>query len=368
MAQGLSSNASDTCRAAGATHQLQAWRLTAAEFVQHVGGNPGQARRLYASCVRAALRQNLPDIEQEYAAGELIKFTTRLADGARVESVIIPMDSYRGARWRTLCVSTQAGCRMGCVFCETGAMGLLRHLDAGEIVAQRLLARQILFRLYPPRNGPYRYDLDGIRNIVFMGMGEPLDNFPALARAIEILGDTAGLAFPLSHMTVSTVGVARGLEQLANWAREDVRRQKLRLAISLHAADDDLRSALVPANRALPLRQLKELLRAYPLPPRGLFLIQYVLLKGINDSEAHARQLAAWCQDLPCVVNLIPYNPQRAAAFQPPAEERVLAFLHTLRAHGVFAKRRVTQGREVFAACGQLAPNLHRAPQNLRGA
>ncbi|MCX8071866.1 MAG: 23S rRNA (adenine(2503)-C(2))-methyltransferase RlmN [Candidatus Binatia bacterium] len=321
------------------------------------GGDPTTARRRYADSVRAVRADGLPALVRQCADGDLLKFAMRAADGAEVESVIIPMESYRGARWRTLCLSTQVGCRMGCTFCETGRMGLLRNLTASEIIAQRLLARGLLAERGEYEGSPYRYDGDGIRNLVFMGMGEPLDNFEQLARAIEILSDPGGLGFPLSHMTVSTVGVRSGLEKLAQWVRQDPQRQKLRLAISLHAADDELRSLLVPINRAVPLAELKQLLLAYPLTPRGLFLIQYVLLRGVNDSPEHARQLAAWCRDLPCVVNLIPYNPQRLPRYESPREETVLVFLQTLRQHGIFAKRRRTQGQQLAAACGQLATN-----------
>lgn len=350
----LSSDCKDFT-ATSALAALPVWHLTASEYARARNKDARAAREEYATRMRSVCREGLPPVARQHADGDLVKFALRLNDGALVESVLIPMKSYRGAHWRTLCVSTQVGCRMGCTFCETGRMGLLRNLSAGEIVAQRLVARCILAERGEVRFRPYRFDCDGIRNLVFMGMGEPLDNFDELVRAIEILADPAGLAFPFSHMTVSTVGVASGLTKLANWARQDLRRQKLRLAISLHAADDELRSRLVPVNRAVPLAKLKELLRNYPLPPRGSFLVQYVLLRGINDSPAHARNLATWCRDLPCVVNLIPYNPQREATYAPPTESATLDFLRTLRNRGVFAKRRLTQGQNIAAACGQLA-------------
>lgn len=332
-----------------------AWQLTASEYIARTGGDAAVARRQYAAAVRELRPEMLPVLSSVREASGVTKFAALLADGALVESVIVPMDSYRGSRWRTLCVSTQVGCRMGCTFCETGRMGLVRNLSAAEIVAQRLLARAILVSRGKQACGPYRYDSDGIRNIVFMGMGEPLDNFDHLVQAIEILSDPAGLAFPHSHMTLSTVGLASGLAKLAERARRDPRWQKLRLAISLHAANDALRSRLVPVNRAVPLDELKRLLLEYPLPRRGLFLVQYVLLRGINDSLEHATELAHWCSGLPCVVNLIPYNPQRDAPFAAPDESVVMAFLRKLRAEGVFTKRRVTQGQDIAAACGQLA-------------
>lgn len=340
---------------APAAADMPPWHFTADEFVARAGGDRTSARRQYRDALRQPWASHLPTITRVEEARGVVKFVARLDPRTAVESVIVPMDSYRGARWRTLCVSTQAGCRMGCVFCETGRMGLVRHLTAAEIVAQRLCARALLLKRHGTRDRPYRYDLDGIRNIVFMGMGEPLDNCDQLFRAIEILADPGGIAFPCSHMTISTVGVARGLTELAERARDDPRWRKLRIAVSIHAANDALRSRLVPANRALPLLELRKLLLAYPLPPRGRFLVQYVMLRGVNDTPAHARELAAWCQGLPCVVNLIPYNPQRHAAFAAPEESTVLGFLRTLRSLGVFTKRRTTHGQDIAAACGQLA-------------
>lgn len=330
------------------------WGLTCEQFVERAGGSPERGRRLYTELLRRVHGLALPEIRALQRSGKLIKFAVAVSNNAQVEAVIVPMDSYRATSWRTLCLSTQAGCRMGCAFCDTAEMGLVRHLEAAEIVAQRLLAQRILSPA-GDMGGPFRFDRDGIRNLVFMGMGEPLDNFDAVVQAIRVLSDPRGLAFPRAHMTLSTVGHVGGLERLARLAEEQPEWRKLRLAISLHAADDSLRSALLPINRAMPLRELKRVLLGYPLPRRGLFLIQYVLLRGVNDSLADARAVAEWCKDLPCVVNLIPYNPQRRPRFEPPAETTVLAFLRELRQRGVFAKRRITHGQDIAAACGQLA-------------
>lgn len=344
---------------------LPAWHFTANEFAARLGGNPTSARRQYQEAVRQSHPPGTPTIRRVEEHQGVIKFVSQLDDVTAVESVIVPMDGYRGSHWRTLCVSTQAGCRMRCVFCETGRMGLVRNLTAAEIVSQRLSARALLLERGNTPTQPYRYDVDGIRNIVFMGMGEPLDNCDQLFRAIEILADPDGLAFPWSRMTISTVGTAKGLAKLADRARSDPRWQRLRLALSIHAANDKLRSALVPANGAVPLHKLKELLRGYPLLRRGRLLVQYVLLKGINDSPVHARELAVWCQGLPCVVNLIPYNPQANASFAAPDEATVLYFLRTLRCLGIFAKLRVAHGLEISAACGQLSQPVPRK-QNQR--
>lgn len=334
------------------------WGLTCEQFVERAGGSSEACRRLYRELLRSPHELALPEVSARQQSGRLIKFSVALPGGVEVESVIVPMDSYRSSSWRTLCVSTQAGCRMGCTFCDTGRMGLLRHLDAAEMVAQRLLAHRILVERAGAFSEPFRFDRDGIRNLVFMGMGEPLDNYEAVVQAIRVLSDPHGLAFPLARMTLSTVGHIPGLERLAALALRQLEWRKLRLAISLHAADDALRGALLPVNRAMPLRELKRVLLSYPLPRGGRFLIQYVLLRGVNDSPTDARALAEWCRDLPCVVNLVPYNPQRLPRFAPPDEGTVLAFLRELRQRGVFTKRRVPHGQDITAACGQLAVPL----------
>jgi 23S rRNA (adenine2503-C2)-methyltransferase len=237
---------------------------------------------------------------------------------------------------------------MGCSFCETARMGLLRDLSAAEIVRQRLVARSLM----PAADNDgsrYRYFADGIRNVVFMGMGEPLDNFDNVVQAIRVLNDPAGLDIPLSQITVSTVGRIDGLRRLAalGWPN-------LRIAVSLNAPDDELRNRLMPINKGMPLAELQRALLAYPLAPRGLFLIEYVLIKDVNDAPEHADQVAAWCRPLRCVVNLIPYNPQREAPYETPSEERVVEFFRRLRANGIFVKRRLTRGRTLMGACGQL--------------
>ena len=163
-----------------------------------------------------------------------------------------------------------------------------------------------------------KYFADGIQNIVFMGMGEPLDNFDNVVQAIRVFTEPAGLDFPHGQITVSTVGRIDGLRKLAEICKAEPVWRNLRIAISLNAANDTLRNELMPVNKAMPLAELKRALREYPLAPKGRFLVEYVLIKGVNDSLADADAVIDFCRDLPCIVNLIPYNPQRFAAYETP--------------------------------------------------
>jgi len=333
--------------------------LTLAEYADARRTHPQAARSAYGKLMRSGIGAQLPAPTRCAAHAGVTKFC--LPAGPRTtpvlesESVIIPMHSYRGSNWYTLCVSSQVGCRMGCTFCETGRMGLLHNLTAGEIVRQRLVARQLMWANGAVPQRTFRYFGDGIQNVVFMGMGEPFDNFEALVQAIRVLNEPTGLAMPLTHITVSTVGRIDGLRRLAALARGGDRDwHNLRLAVSLNAPDDRLRDQLMPINKGMPLAALQAALREFPLARRARLLIEYVLIKGVNDSLEHADRVAAWCEPLPCVVNLIPYNPQRDAAYAPPEGATMLAFLRRLRTRGIFVKRRVTQGCNVMGACGQL--------------
>lgn len=352
--------------------------LTLAEFAAARGTHPQAVRKDYGRMMRLGEGLTLPPILRRHDDEGTLKFCLPAGQGAdgqalETESVIIPMTSYRSTNWFTLCVSSQVGCRMGCTFCETGRMGLLRNLTAGEIVQQRLVARTLrlaqiaqsplpndqITRL-PNYQIPHSrtYFADGIQNIVFMGMGEPLDNFENLIQAIRVLNEPAGLDFPLTQITVSTVGRIDGLRKLAalNWPN-------LRIAVSLNAANDKLRDELMPINKGMPLAELQRALLEYPLPrkTRYRFLIEYVLIKGVNDSPADADAVAAFCRPLPCIVNLIPYNPQHSATYETPADDTIAAFLFRLKDHGIFTKRRITHGRDLMGACGQLGnPDVRR--------
>jgi 23S rRNA (adenine2503-C2)-methyltransferase len=350
--------------------------MTLAEYAAARGAHPQAVRGEYLRLMRQGTGLQLPPITRSEERDGVSKFCLSVADRAagdqdrarlETESVIIPMHSYRCTDWYTLCLSSQVGCRMACTFCETGRMGWLRNLTAAEIVAQHLVARALMRQRMPPPDRPYRYFGDGIQNLVFMGMGEPLDNFDNLVHAIRVLNEPNGLAFPLSQITVSTVGRIDGLRKLAELARAQNRSRRgprwsnLRLAISLNAPTDALRDVLMPINRGMPLAELQRALLEYPLGRKGRYLIEYVMIKEVNDALEHADQVAAWCRPLPCVVNLIPYNPQRDAPYAAPSETTIHRFLRRLRAGGIFVKRRITYGRDLMGACGQLGnPELRR--------
>ncbi len=264
----------------------------------------------------------------------VVKFAVMLSDGNLIESVIIPTRSRA-----TLCLSSQVGCRMGCVFCTTGRMGLLRNLTVEEIVWQVYAARFVLNQK--------------IDNLVFMGMGEPLDNFDNVIQAIQVLTDQRGLDFPLRRITISTAGLVEGLAELSA-----LNMPNLRLAVSLNATDNPLRSRLMPINRRYPLEMLREALAAVPLGRDSVLFIEYVLLKDINDAEEHARALAAYLQGLKVRINLIAYNPGEQAAFCAPLPETIRRFQNRLTAAGLFTRLRPEHGRRIKAACGQLGATL----------
>jgi 23S rRNA (adenine2503-C2)-methyltransferase len=238
----------------------------------------------------------------------------------------------------TQCISTQVGCAMGCVFCASGVAGLKRHMGADEIVAQVVAGRALL-------DGGER-----LTNIVFMGMGEPLHNYEATARALRLLTHEDGVALSSRRITVSTSGLVPEIARLgADFGGS------IGLAVSLHAADDETRSRLMPINRKYPLAVLMEALRAYPLPRRRRITIEYTLVAGRNDDAAEARKLARLLRGLPVKVNLIPMNPIGASTLGPPAMAGVLAFQKVLvdAGYSCFIRRR--RGDDVSAACGQLA-------------
>ncbi|MBX3027040.1 23S rRNA (adenine(2503)-C(2))-methyltransferase RlmN [bacterium] len=335
--------------------------LTLAEYAARRRTSPRAARADYGHALRTPGALDLPPITRREAHDGVVKFCLAVPgqDGGpafETESVILPMRGRGGERWHTLCLSSQVGCRMGCAFCETARMGLRRQLSAAEIVAQYLVARDLMAAGGPPPR-PYRYFHSGIHDIVFMGMGEPLDNLDAVAQAIRVLGDPNGLNFPQAQITVSTVGRVDGLRRLAQLGWPN-----LRIAVSLNAPDDALRRALMPVNGAMPLAALRRALDEYPLARKGRFVIEYVLLRDVNDTPAHARAVADWCRGLRCVVNLIPYNPQRAARFAAPDEPTIERFAAELRRAGAFVTRRRAKGRDLLGACGQLGNGAAIAP------
>ena len=290
----------------------------------------------------SAFSFDLPSVvavaRDEDSHGCTTKVVLRLEDGLDCEAVSIPMGRGRV----TLCVSSQVGCKMGCAFCETGRMGFLRHLSADEIVAQVLVARH---RLGWP-----------IRNVVFMGMGEALDNAASVVQAVRVLNDEAGLAIGQERLTICTVGHVAGIELLA---RQGFKR--LNLSVSLTAATDPLRSEIMPINRRSGLAELQKALIRYR-PRRNFALgVNYCLLPGVNDGRADARAVADFCRPLGRVlVNLIPYNPGTVPLTRAPDAIEVERFVTWLRAEGLPVRERVTKGRSVMAACGQLGNSVAR--------
>lgn len=254
-----------------------------------------------------------------------------------VELVHMPR-AVRNARV-TLCVSSQVGCALGCTFCATAALGLQRHLAAGEIVAQVLVALRALGPRHP-----------GEMTLVFMGMGEPLHNLAAVAKAIAILTHPTGLGLAPRRITLSTAGLVPQLEELARLPERPL------LAVSLNATSDSLRSELMPINRRYPLAQLRAALERYPCRARERITIEYVLLAGVNDSVEDAVRLADFCEPFPHLINLIPFNAHSHARFQAPAEEKVEAFARALVQHrSCLVTVRRSRGRDIAGACGQLA-------------
>jgi len=266
----------------------------------------------------------------EHRDGETVKFLLKLQDGLETESVIIPMQA--GV---TLCISSQVGCKMGCTFCETGRMGLLRSLTVAEIIVQVFIARFVL-------KSP-------VRNIVFMGMGEPFDNYDNVMQAMRVLMDQSGLGFGASRITVSTSGCVPEIRRFTKEADPAVN-----LAISINAPTDEIRNKIIPVNHTWKLAELKKALIDYCLHPRREIFIEYVLLKDLNDSLICADQLADLLEGLKVRVNLIPYNSQRKSRFQPPEEPAQEAFQQRLREWGYQVLLRHHKGRSIMAACGQL--------------
>lgn len=265
----------------------------------------------------------------------VLKFASALDDGLLTESVMIPAHGRT-----TLCVSSQVGCRMGCVFCLTGSMGFLRNLTVEEIVQQVYITK---FVLKQP-----------VHNIVFMGMGEPLDNFANVVQAIRVMSDQRGLDIALRHITVSTSGHVEGIRKLS---LSDVR--KIHLAVSVNAPDNDLRNRLMPINRKYPLERLKEELQRFPLGHNGVILIEYVLLQGVNDSRSCAKALAFYLAGLPTRVNIIPFNGGATSQFTGPSLEQAELFCRWLRDEKLFACVRRSRGQSILAACGQLGASYY---------
>ena len=295
---------------------------------------------------------NLPRVLRDQIGAELYPFTVekeqvgdqgatrkwlfRAQDGAAIEAVLM---SYPNRA--TLCISSQAGCALACSFCATGQMGFQRHLDAGEIYAQVAYARAFL-RLVGMPGAP-----DHLTNLVFMGMGEPLANYPRVREAIRRIIEVGGMS--ARSVTVSTVGIVPGIRRLAEepWP--------VNLAVSLHAADDELRSRLVPINQRYPLAEVEEATAYYFERKRRRISIEWTMIDGVNDGDEQAEKLVPIARRLKAHVNLIPLNATPMSADRPSDPDRIRAFIRILRAQGITVTLRDTRGKDIDAACGQLA-------------
>ena len=295
-------------------------------------------REVLGRCARVAAPAVVAD---HLSADGTRKWLLDVGAGNAIETVFIP-EADRG----TLCVSTQAGCAVNCRFCSTGKQGFSRNLEAHEIVAQIWHANRALGAGDPARRARGERP---ISNVVFMGMGEPLQNYAATLAALRILLDDHAYGLSRRRVTVSTSGVVPMIDRL----RDDC---PVALAISLHAPDDALRDELVPLNRKYPLAELMAACRRYlERAPRDFITFEYVMLDGVNDSDRHVEQLLALVRDVPCKFNLIPFNPFPNSGLRRSSPERIRRFAQRLAEAGIVATTRRTRGDDIDAACGQLA-------------
>ncbi len=328
-------------------------------LVDALGERPFRARQVFrwlhrkgVACldemtdVPRSLREALADrtstaplerASEQRSADGTVKWTWRTRDGALVESVYMPEQDRR-----TLCVSSQVGCAVGCTFCLTGTMGLLRNLAAGEIVDQVHRANRRLAEL-GVAEGPRP-----LTNLVFMGMGEPLANYANVKVALELLFAEDGPNFSHRRVTVSTSGVVPAMRRLGE-------ETQAKLAVSLNATTDEQRSALMPINRRWPLAEVIRACREFPTRNGRRITFEYVLLGGVNDSLADAARLAGLVRGIPAKVNLIPYNDGPGLGYAAPPPERVVEFQEALAARNLTVVVRRNRGRDISAACGQLA-------------
>ncbi len=272
----------------------------------------------------------------ESTDGSTRKVLFRLPDGETIESVFM---LYQ--RRRTVCVSTQVGCPIGCPFCATGRSGFRRNLKPGEIIDQVLHFAREARKGVGDSSKP-------VTNVVFMGMGEPLLNYEATLQAIRTLNDQRGFNLGARRFTISTVGIVPGIRRLAGEGLQ------VELAVSLHAPNDEIRDRLVPVNKGYPLKRLLVACQEFIEKTKRRITFEYVLINGVNDSISHARELASLLKGMLCHVNLIPMNPIPGVSMGPPPKRRVLAFEEELRRQGISVTLRASKGADIQAGCGQL--------------
>ncbi|TQR31388.1 23S rRNA (adenine(2503)-C(2))-methyltransferase RlmN [Campylobacter sp. MIT 99-7217] len=284
-------------------------------------------------------------VKFEQSKDKSIKYLFRLNDGLLIESVLLPMKEEQSdengkitkhARY-TICVSSQVGCKSGCSFCLTAKGGLKRNLEAGEIVGQILWIKK-------HNQIPYERRV----NIVYMGMGEPLDNLKNVSKAVKILSENDTLAISPKRQTISTSGLAKQIAELGQM------KLGVLLAISLHAVNDELRSELMPINKAYNIKAIMDAVRAFPIDQRKRVMFEYLLIDGLNDGLDHAKELVKLLNGIKAKVNLILFNPHEGSIYKRPSLENAVKFQDFLSAKGLTCTIRESKGLDISAACGQL--------------
>ncbi len=303
------------------------WRRGVTDFARMTD----LSQELRAALIGAATVSTPAIARRDVSADGTQKFVLKMGDGRLIESVFIPDTPAQ-----TFCVSTQVGCAMGCAFCLTGKMGLVRNLTAAEITAQvRVLAGSV-------------DRLDKSFNIVLMGMGEPLHNYDATMKALRMLNEPEGLALHPKRVTLSTVGLVPMMDRLAGEALMP------NLAVSLHAATESTRAAIVPSNKKYSMQDVIDACKRFPLAKRRRIMFEYVLLAGVNDSPQDARRLVKVLSGVKAKVNLLPLNAATGIPFERPSDEAINAFAKILADRGLNVSVRKSRGRDIRAACGQL--------------
>ncbi|MEM1129260.1 MAG: 23S rRNA (adenine(2503)-C(2))-methyltransferase RlmN [Pseudomonadota bacterium] len=335
--------------------EAQIWQWIYQKGVRDFGAMTNLAKT-YRAQLEAQFEITVPEIvSKSVSADGTRKYLVRIAGGHEVETVYIPEDS-RG----TLCISSQVGCTLTCSFCHTGTQRLVRNLTAGEIVGQIMLARDDLGEWPEPGRAP-KDETRLLSNIVLMGMGEPLYNFDAVRDAMRIAMDGEGISLSRRRITLSTSGV---VPEIARCADEI----GCMMAVSFHATTDDVRDRLVPINRKWPIAELLDALRTYPkLSNSERITFEYVMLKGVNDSDDDARRLVKLIEGIPAKINLIPFNEWPGAPYERSDWARIEAFAHIVYRAGYASPIRTPRGEDIMAACGQLKSASERA-RNARRA
>lgn len=308
-------------------------------------GNPDRSRDretnpAFESFYKSLVNENpLPPVTGRTVEDETVKFLLDMGEGYSSESVLIPMRNYS-----TLCVSSQIGCRFACRFCATGQMGFVRHLSTAEIMAQVLRAR-------------FSMDGSNLQNIVFMGMGEPFDNFDNVIRAIDIISDERGLNIPKRRISVSTAGHCGGIRRLTELCRDHASEyyHTLHLSISLHSAVEKTRNSLMPIGHKYPLNALREavLNSPYSRVKDGLY-IEYLLIPGLTDTDEEMAALMDFLRGMQVKINLIPYNRVKGSPWKAPTNEEINRIWSLLKDAGFYCRTRLSKGDTMMAACGQL--------------